>query len=360
MRRSFASADVNTVISLFSTPAPTGDSHLDHTARFVTFTAPFEGVLDAVIFEEVEEADERRTTKEHRIFPIPQRALLDSGCDTQATGTTPAQYTGDKWGGKYLRAPDIYWTLLEKGRDKLVSIEPSLGKVMTVAWSRQGRNSEIMSTKDLVSEERTIPVLKSPREFGGIIIKSSDAKTHLRIDLIDDKQIVKTPLVWDDIRGERHICRFNPEMLAFTHNFHGISLHDPDLARQICACLNSTLTWLFIETLGRRGLGGGGVRILVKDLKKTPLLIHPDHFSLESKKDLESAFTKLTSRSVHNISTEITKNEKDVFDVTPDRRALDTIIFDILNLTQGERDGVYEGVVGLVEARLRKAKSLKG
>ena len=25
------------------------------------------------------------------------------------------KYTGDKWGGKYLRAPDIYWTILEKG-----------------------------------------------------------------------------------------------------------------------------------------------------------------------------------------------------------------------------------------------------
>ena len=116
VRRSFASADVNTVICLFSAPDPTSNSGLDHTARFVTFTAPFEGVLDAVIFEEVEEADERRTTKEHRIFPIPQRALLDSGCDTQA------KYTGDKWGGKYLRAPDIYWTVLEKGKDKLVRL----------------------------------------------------------------------------------------------------------------------------------------------------------------------------------------------------------------------------------------------
>ena len=44
----------------------------------------------------------------------------------------------------------------------------------------------------------------------------------------------------------------------------------------------------------------------------------------------------------------------------PHRRDLDTFIFDILNLTQGERDGVYESVVNLVEARLSKAKSLQG
>ena len=43
-----------------------------------------------------------------------------------------------------------------------------------------------------------------------------------------------------------------------------------------------------------------------------------------------------------------------------DRRALDAIIFDALDLTQDERDGVYEGVVNLVEARLWKARNLKG
>ena len=43
-----------------------------------------------------------------------------------------------------------------------------------------------------------------------------------------------------------------------------------------------------------------------------------------------------------------------------DRRALDAIIFDALGLTEGERDGVCEAVVNLVEARLRKARSLKG
>ncbi len=32
------------------------------------------------------------------------------------------KYTGDKWGGKYLRAPDIYWKILEKAGDKLVRL----------------------------------------------------------------------------------------------------------------------------------------------------------------------------------------------------------------------------------------------
>ena len=355
-RRSFASADVNTVICLFATPDESRQLGLDCTTRFVSFNTPFEAILDPVIFYEIETASERDSTQEHRVFPISQTSLLKDGI---VDASPKPKYTGDKWGGKYLRAPDIYWTILEKGKGKLVSIEPSLGEVMTVSWSRQGRNSEIMSGENLDLGETTIPVLKSPREFGGIIIESSDIKTHLRTDLIDEKQIVRTPLVWDDIRGERHICRFNPEMLAFTHNFHGIWLHNPDLAWQICACLNSTLTWFFVETLGRRGLGGGAVRILVKDLKRTPLLIPPDYLNSESKKALHAAFTDLTLRSVGSIRQEITTNDDEIFGVAPDRRALDAIIFDTLNLTQGERDAVYEAVIDLVEARLQKASSLK-
>ena len=118
-RRSFASADVNTVICLFSAPDEKRESGLERTARFVAFKTAFEGVLDAIIFEEVEEANERHSTPEHRIFPISQGDLLKGGSDDAAP---KPKYTGDKWGGKYLRAPDIYWTIIEKGKDKLVRL----------------------------------------------------------------------------------------------------------------------------------------------------------------------------------------------------------------------------------------------
>ena len=122
-RRSFASADVNTVICLFSAPDEKRRSGLDEIARFVMFKTPFESVLSPVIFEQVEEASERKSTEEHRIFPVSQRALLESGGDNQTTDkSATAKYTGNKWGGKYLRAPDIYWTILEKGKDKLVRL----------------------------------------------------------------------------------------------------------------------------------------------------------------------------------------------------------------------------------------------
>ena len=42
----------------------------------------------------------------------------------------------------------------------------------------------------------------------------------------------------------------------------------------------------------------------------------------------------------------------------PDRRALDSLVYDVLGLTAGERDAVHEAVINLVEARLKKAGSV--
>jgi len=367
-KRSFAQADVNTVIVLLSTPDDSRDWASGKTARFVMFKVPFEHILSPIIFDEIEAANDRKSTPEYHISPVGQNVLLEGGWEwpddvseetKKRFGQTlkGSKYGGNKWGGKYLRAPDIYWTILEKGKGKLVAIEPDIGRVLTVAWSRQGHNKEIMVSNTDAGRGERIPVLKSPREFDGIIIRSNNAKTFLRIGLVEKNQIVRTPLVWDDIRGEKHICRLNQDMLAFTHNFHGIQPHNASLAWLICACLNSTLAWLFVETLGRRGLGGGGIRILVQDMKRTPLLIHPDRFSSRQIKTIRSAFDELSSRPIHNVSIEL-MNDKGDLSPKPDRYSLDSIIFDVLGLVQDERNAVYQTVVSLVADRLRKASSL--
>jgi len=44
--------------------------------------------------------------------------------------------------------------------------------------------------------------------------------------------------------------------------------------------------------------------------------------------------------------------------VSQERKGIDNIIYDVLGLTQGERDAVYEAIISLVEGRLKKAGSL--
>ena len=102
---------------------------------------------------------------------------------------------------------------------------------------------------------------------------------------------------------------------------------------------------LFKLLSGFHSLGGGGLKTAVYEVKDF-CIIQPELVTFNT--DLVNA---LIQREVGTIQEDIKQSN---------HRGLDAIIFDALNLTQGERDGVYEAVVNLVESRLRKARSLKG
>ena len=381
-RRSFASADVNTVICLFSAPDEKRQPALDGTARFVMFKTPFEGVLDAVIFEEVEEANERTDTEEHRIFPVSQQTLLESGGDYQtADRTTPVKYTADKWGGKYLRAPDIYWTIMEKGKDKLVR----LGDVAEVRRGfTTGANEFFYLDAEAIQrwgieDEFLKPVIKSPRECKSILIDPSRLKFKLfmcdkdREDLegtaaldyiewgesqeFDQRPSCKGRARWWEIKetewathvwvksiNDRHMQARIPFNAFVDQRLYVITYTQSE---NLNVVLNCTPTLLFKELYGRVNLGEGALDTAVYEANQI-FIVNPEFISVNDAKGIEET---LSLRDVLPIFDEIHQ---------PDRRALDAIIFDVLDLTRGERDGVYEGVVNLVEARLNKAKSLQG
>ena len=371
-RRSFAAADVNTVICLFSAPDEKHQWGLDQKTRFVAFKTPFEGVLDAVIFYEIETAPERLSTQEHRVFPISQGELLKAGSDDPSP---QAKYTGGKW-GKYLRAPDIYWTILEKGKDKLVR----LGDVAEVRRGfTTGANEFFYLDAERVreweiEEEFLKPVIKSPRECRSILIDPSQLKFKLfmcgadRADLagtaaleyiewgesegFDQRPSCRGRARWWDL-GERHIPRlsFNylisstartlyaPDGCYTSDNFQEIHT-DPCLALPLCVSLNSSLFQLMVNVAGRSNFGGGLLKIQTYEVSEL-LCLDPRTIGFED----EAMFTL---------------SSWEMLEPSDNRRALDALIFDALNLTQGERDSVYEAVIHLVETRLQKASSLRG
>jgi len=125
VRRSFSTADVNTVIALLARPDDREEEGLARTARFVMCRVPFEQMLSPVPFLEIEEATSRKSLPEFRVHPRPQRELLSEGIRAEAAeGTRPSRprYEANKWGGKYLRAPDVYWRILEEAGDRLVRL----------------------------------------------------------------------------------------------------------------------------------------------------------------------------------------------------------------------------------------------
>ena len=396
-RRSFASADVNTVICLFSAPNEKEQQGLDQTARFVTFKTAFEGILDAVIFYEIETAPERLSIQEHRTFPISQGNLLKESIDN--TASTP-KYTGDKWGGKYLRAPDIYWTILEKGKDKLVR----LGDIAEVKRGFTTGANEFFYLNDEriqewgIEEEFLKPVVTSMHEIERLVIEASHVqkciflcdltKTELRkraakrtLEYITYGETLTTskkashtvggvPLpeastvsnrsIWytvpDQEGGDFIIPRLIRQRFFVPLNkyhfrigdmfFHG-KFRNRKTSELAAALLNATLVYFLLELMGRINVSG---RINIYGPEIKPLLIpNPSNFSDREAAEIIGAFNILSQREVMPIDQEIHAS---------DRKNFDMLILKPLGLADCYEQ-IWDDFIAHVTDRLGKEKSLK-
>ena len=122
-------------------------------------------------------------------------------------------------------------------------------------------------------------------------------------------------------------------------------LYYANLSNDVFLFLNSAIGAMFFEFYNRAGLGGGARSMMVSDYENVPTLVNAN-INAKTTESLIEQISPLSPRKIVNSKSEWSD--------------LDTIIFDALGLTHGERDGVYEAVVNLVESRLRKARSLKG
>ncbi|MEQ8464549.1 Eco57I restriction-modification methylase domain-containing protein [Coleofasciculus sp. E1-EBD-02] len=190
-KRSFASADVNTVITLLSAPNENSDWGLNQIAKFVACYVPFEQVFSPTVFQDIEAQNQRQTTQEYRVYPIAQSHLLEEGWkypeNTDAKqkysyGFSIGKYVGNKWGGKYLRAPDIYWVILERCKDKLVE----LGNIADVQFGiKTGANKFFYLDKSRIQEweieaEFLKPVILRPAD----IVTPQIQPVHLNVFLL--------------------------------------------------------------------------------------------------------------------------------------------------------------------------------
>ncbi len=361
-KRSFKHADVNTIIALFGAPKKRDwlSEIKENKIKFVMFRKPFEEVCFSDILWQIEEAKEERLLNENfRLVQKDQWSLYLEGIEekeeTQQKLTKEmGNYVGNKWGGKYLRAPEIYWTILEKGKNKMCR----LNDLATIkAGIITGNNEKYYKkrTKDFDADEYSL-VFRSPREVNKIYLNSKDAVSIIKIKRVPF-EIKRAKLLWVDLRGDKHICHYNANCLPFEHNFYGIDSKETGKDKVVCSILNSSLVYFLIEVLGRRGLGGGAIRLVKIDLLNLPIL------KISNDKKIIKVFSKISRREVRSIFEEFGINpNKPIREQEPkplpDRAELDKIIFSELGLTEEERKEVYWAVAELVQNRLRKAKSV--
>ena len=161
VERQFTTAAINTIISV----ARQGNPEPGHEIKFVRLLEEFEKALKP---------------------DGSKRIIAKSVADLRAAGTDPDKrrepgrngqgghsgYVGDKWGGKYLRAPDIYHHILKEYGDKLVR----LGDIATVRFGiKTGANEFFYLKPERIAEfgiedEFLAPVMTSPTESRSLIV----------------------------------------------------------------------------------------------------------------------------------------------------------------------------------------------
>lgn len=439
-RRSFTHADVNTIIALFGAPKIRERdiygfrnnewTALKNTAKFVMFKKPFEEALNTKNLIDIEKIKVGTKggeitelvknvvrTNDYRVFPIIQEDLLENSWeypedyDRKKGRFKAGSYEGNKWGGKYLRAPEIFYVILEKGKGNLVE----LGKISKV---RRGfttgvneffyfpnKNFRLFEKNDyfiLIPEKEGLPtdmkiekdflkpIVKSPRECKSLTVNLKDVKYKVLICHMSKEELGRThalkyiewgeekgfhkvatcrgrqpwwnlgiweypDMIWSDAYNDRYATFKVPHRHYADKRFFYIYPENDRLFGITRIYLNSIVTPLFIETDGIANLGEGVIYTNVYWLKKLPVLYDIEgNFPIEpfEHKKVISVFTEL------GINPEKPIREQEP-NPLPDRKELDNIVFDILGLTPEERKEVYWAVCELVKNRLEKAKSLK-
>lgn len=428
-KRSFEHADVNTIIALFGAPYNTRKTGpaLQNTAKFVMFKKPFEQVVNTENLLSIEKAQNVLTNDDLRVYPKAQHQLLEEGWEhpeeapeeqRKAFQFNIGKYAGNKWGGKYLRAPDIYFKILEKGKGKLVR----LGDIAEVRFGiktgcneffylpskhfdikKEGRYYRLIPKHEglpddlMIEEEFLRPVIISPREVNTYFFKAKDLSNfilfcpsndclisngvnryiqfglrkgfHKRSTLMarnpwwQIKEHRNSTLIWAMIHAKRHNVHYNIDKCEVDHNFFEIITEDKT-SNDILAAQSISSMLIFMKELFGRAYGGGSGPIKNEGIDiRQYLFILPEKIAEQTIRNLFEQFDKLGRREIMDIFNELgispyknIRSQKPR--PLPDRKALDDLVFDILGLTQSEKDEVYWSICELVKNRLEKARSV--
>jgi len=388
-KRSFDAADVNTIISIIHAPQKKVDEN--KLVKFIAFKKPFEEAIFTENLLAIENAQKVESNTIFRVYPITVKDLKEAGMiyDNPEQKVLGGKYEGDKWGGKYLRAPDIFFTILEKGKGKLVKLSDiaEVRRGFTTGANEFFYLSEEKISQWGIEQEFLKPVIKSPRECKSVLVNPKDLKYKIFIcnkskaelsgtnalKYIEwgEKQKTEEGVLWKNVPsvsgrkywyglGVRKSTSFNFNYLIdhvgstyvgdiyVSDNFHEIHTEQ----KNIDGFLNSTLFYLFQNLTGRIGFGGGLLKIQAYELQKLLVLTNAKKKGALYR-DIESLFEEcgIDPKSAVPIEEQEPKP-------LPDRAELDKIVFDALELTEKERKEVYRAVCRLVWNRISKAKSV--
>ena len=328
-----------------------------------------------------------------RIRVVKQGELLEKIEETKKTM---------KW-GQYLRAPEVYFEMLEKCRTQFVPLK----EIADIRFGiKTGINEFFYLDKEKIKHwgiEREFlrPIVTSPKEIEDISINPKSLEFKIlachksKKDLLKErkykvlkyikwgeKQVTKergrykkggipfpeVPSVqgrpfWYDVGqrtpGEFVVNRFINERFFFPVNKSKVFLGDVVFEGRVknkkestfyWAVLNSSLSFLFVELTGRFILGEGLLTFYGPDITQLPV-VNYDSIRPEQRKNIIKAFDGLLKRPIKPIFEEVKMK---------DRQKLDKLVLEALGLNPKEYlKPIYEGLCELVAERISLAKMRK-
>ena len=439
VQRSFASASINTVMVFIDKPIISAEM-MKGTAQFINFTAKYEDALWSEVLSEVdpevpthetlekkpirtgEVSFSKRSGKLLRVIDISAEDLWKDGSDRHCEDDERSEadvaiswlldrkYIGNKWGGKYLRAPDVFFKIISNEHitelSKFFKIRPwcyswindffyITQDIIDKYWISSEyltpliRNSNIISTLNIKSTNNhyvlsipSIPKSKLSNWLQDYIswwskqvtrqrqktnawipwTKVSSVKTRSYRYSIPSQNTNKTQLFMQYVSNDRFYCPYSTIPLWSDRCFHRLFPNNWVKTKLFAGTLNSSLQMFFVMLFGRSWLWQWALKFETSDAKKI-FCFNPNQLDDIMEMKLINALDKLWMREPFSIFKEIGFDKtKDIRSQTPnplpDRKELDNIIFDEIWLTPEERNEVYWSLAELVKARLDKAKSV--
>jgi len=357
-KRSFDAADVNTIISVIG--APQKKINENHKTRFVAFKKPFDEAIFTENLLQIENAKQVEGNEIFRVYPITSKNLQENGTEYESEAQKQlgaGKYIGDKWGGKYLRAPDFIFNYFVSRSIKIVLLQT------VYKYIQRNNLSVIHNQKKFENNGKFFPFLSSIKDVKNIRVKISDLKFGITAN---SKEI--NTMVFPDIISNRFISDrmffLEGDKFAVSDTFFILKLKDDYDKRFICALLNSSFSLLLTEIIGRKNLGGGLLTFYGYELARM-YIVNPKIFSNAASTNLLEFYDKIKVRPIKSIFEECGIDPKSKTPIEeqnpkplPDRAELDKIVFDALGLSKSERQEVYRAVCRLVWNRISKAKSV--
>ncbi len=325
VRRSFSGADVNTAITILKNIQKRDDA-TEWAARFIMLFCPFSDVGFSMV-NDIRSIDSSCERERFKISVVRQKQLLKDG----AMGHGNGKYTGDKWGGRYLRSPVFFQRMIDERRD----IFCRLGEICkVVGYIHDNNTGPSYPDVDFLKSVKDVQSILVTRKSPGVIRFGVRPGGNSRR---------KAPILFPRTLGTRHVIVWNPEGVYGKEFYKIIPQKGEELA--VMSQLVSTFGILQRELVGVANLGDGALKFSGDDLG---LFWIVKNLPTDAVKD---SFEKLAQRTAYDYIKELYQD---------DRRQLDKIIFDAIGISEDVREQIYVSAEKLIANRLRRAGSVRG